>query len=85
MTKICTVCKEDKNVVEFVKNKQRPRGVQPHCKICNRKRIQEWRKANTQKDKQHSQKSKRKPNIKYSNLKSAAKKRGLSVTITKAQ
>jgi hypothetical protein len=34
MTKICSKCKETKNVTEFHKNKARKDGLEAYCKIC---------------------------------------------------
>jgi hypothetical protein len=50
VTKICTKCKEEKNLSEF-KNR---RGEQKHllhswCKSCEYKAAQEWRKVNPEK------------------------------------
>ena len=35
-TKYCTVCEQDKPLCAFNKDKQKPDGLYPHCKDCNR-------------------------------------------------
>jgi hypothetical protein len=34
-TKVCTVCEQEKPVTAFSKDKQKPDGYYPHCKVCN--------------------------------------------------
>lgn len=36
--KICTICKENKDLVLFSKNKNKKDKLQSHCKDCNKKR-----------------------------------------------
>jgi len=34
-TKVCTVCKKEKPLTAFTRDKQKPDGFYPHCKVCN--------------------------------------------------
>ena len=49
-TKVCTICREEKLLTAFAKDKQKPDGLYPHCKICNnlnarnRKRLRQLHK-----------------------------------------
>ena len=47
-SKICTKCKESKELTEFSKRKASKDGVQTYCKICDR----DWRKTNPEKVKE---------------------------------
>jgi hypothetical protein len=35
--KVCTICKDPKDIEDFNKKKRSPDGRQPHCRECNRK------------------------------------------------
>jgi hypothetical protein len=48
-TKVCTKCKEEKNVCEFGKLKTSKDGLLYSCKDCNNKRSSEYRKNNPEK------------------------------------
>lgn len=39
MKKVCSTCKEEKNTSDFRKDKTKPDGYQPRCKVCARSSI----------------------------------------------
>jgi len=40
--KKCSICKKDKNVTEYHKDKQRSDGLRPSCKSCKKKQSQQY-------------------------------------------
>lgn len=44
--KRCTLCKQEKEISEFYKNKRSPDGYGTRCKPCNREYSDAWNKAN---------------------------------------
>lgn len=48
-SKICNVCKLDKDISEFSPNKQCTFGVVGTCKSCSNARVSSWYKANREK------------------------------------
>jgi len=48
-TKICSKCKEDKNVCEFYRNGDSPDGLRSNCKKCQNKNSENCRKNNQEK------------------------------------
>lgn len=48
-TRRCCLCKEVKNIEEFCMLYGNPRNRKYSCKICETKRIEEWRKNNPEK------------------------------------
>ena len=47
--KICTKCRTEKLLSDFVKESARPSGFASHCKQCKRQMIYEWRSRNPEK------------------------------------
>ena len=56
-TKICSKCKEEKEVCEFYNNKGKFDGKRPECKVCSNEQSTLYNQKN--KDKMVSSKSKR--------------------------
>lgn len=52
ISKTCSSCKETKPIFEFSKRSDRPCGIVAECKLCMKKRYQDWRKKNPDKRKQ---------------------------------
>jgi len=44
--KTCTKCKQEKELTEFYKDKGSKDGKKNSCKCCDKKRANEWHKAN---------------------------------------
>lgn len=57
MLRICSTCKEEKDLELFVKNKSKCLGYSYECKICNNIRVKEWIKNNPERKKEHSKKA----------------------------
>ena len=51
MHKQCAACKVIKDTVMFSKNRQNPDGFAYFCRICNRQKVNAWRKANPERAK----------------------------------
>ena len=49
VTKICSKCKEQKEVCEFYKDKKRKGGFSINCAECERKRLKSYRENNKEK------------------------------------
>lgn len=47
--KACSICKQEKLVSEFNKNKTKADGLQTHCKVCNKEKSKSYYKANQKK------------------------------------
>ena len=56
MRKICTKCKESKELTEFFKQKSAKDGVQHYCKICDRANNRDWIKDNPKRKKEANDK-----------------------------
>ena len=56
--KICTKCKEEKELIEFHKSVKKLFGVNNICKLCSKEVLRLWRKNNIEKVKEHSKKYK---------------------------
>jgi hypothetical protein len=89
LTKYCPGCDKDIAVDEFVRNKGRPDGLGPYCKVChvgqndpNSPNLSPKRKRDTLKQRKISA---RKPNRRFSVAKSQAKKRGHNWDLTLEQ
>ena len=48
-TKVCTTCKEEKDLSLFSKNKTKTSGYQTYCKLCAHARRAQWARDNTDK------------------------------------
>jgi len=46
---ICRICKEEKEKSEFTKKKTNKTGYRKTCKVCDKKKLYEWRKNNKEK------------------------------------
>lgn len=46
MLRKCTICKLDKETIEFNKKSNRKDGLQVHCKLCNSERAKEYYRKN---------------------------------------
>ena len=49
MTKICSKCKEKKELSEFYKDKYHKDGLHSNCKVCSEKMSKKWRENNPEK------------------------------------
>lgn len=47
--KICTICKQEKELSEFNKHHERRDGLQSHCRDCSHKRFKDYYHANREK------------------------------------
>src|SRR5688572_13889762 len=48
--KVCSCCKKEKNIIEYVKNRSRKDGFYSECKECKRKHYNAYKKARKQYD-----------------------------------
>lgn len=47
--KVCSICKQEKSISEFNKNKRKPDGLQTICKVCNKEKSRSYYKDNKEK------------------------------------
>lgn len=59
MTKVCSKCKEEKDVSEFYKDKKYKDGLYCWCKECNKKRSKHYRQDHKEEEKQYNKQYKR--------------------------
>ena len=76
--KLCRDCKEEKDLDSFIKNKAFSDGVDTICKVCNRKRVKEWRHLNPEKRKLQA-KRESDPNKEYNRRKHLKHTYGITV------
>jgi len=55
-TKVCTKCKEEKNLTDFCKEQARKDGLANHCRVCKGKAYKEWHHRNLEKKKSYKRK-----------------------------
>ena len=55
-TKVCTKCKEEKNVCDFYLDRQKKNGLSSDCKVCRKKSVKNYGEKNPNKIKQSKQK-----------------------------
>lgn len=66
-TKVCSKCKEEKEVCEFYKNSQKKDGLHPRCKVCVNNCVKDYKEQNPEKVKKSKQKHYLTNKEKYSN------------------
>ena len=65
-TKVCSKCKEEKDVCKFYKNKDSSDGLRSNCKVCQNKNTINWRKNNPEESKNiHKKFLEKNPGISY--------------------